>query len=335
MLLVAVAIAVLVQLSYRDSAEPIQPGPKPNGPIYFAGAPNGLYPGDASVYSVNPDGSGFKLIASAAEVGSIGHLSVSPEGKFLAYSTGGFDVFGDVYVMPLDGSGPPRRLTNDPVNVGPRGGHADYSPDWSPDGRVIVFSSSRCCDSPSGFSAFGLYTIRPNGSGLRQLANGYPNASDPAWSPDGEWIAYAGDRGSIWVAGVDGTSHHLVARTDRFVRGLAWSPDGKMIAYATTNPRHEPSAPWGSVPEDFQVHVVRVGGGGEQRPAYTCNDLCRFGGYGVEWSPDGTEIAFTFGRVRGKGIVWHIGLTRVDGGGFRVLDTHGIQPRAMSWIANG
>jgi TolB protein len=56
---------------------------------------------------------------------------------------------------------------------------AGSSPDWSPDGRRIVFNTA------SGYVA----TVRADGSGLRRLRRG----SEPAFSPDGRKIVYLGD----------------------------------------------------------------------------------------------------------------------------------------------
>jgi Tol biopolymer transport system component len=65
------------------------------------------------------------------------------------------------------------------------------SPDWSPDGKRLVVVRPR----PNlVFAApFGrLYTVRPNGRGLRLVRGTSTYAGHPVWSPDGHWIAYDG-----------------------------------------------------------------------------------------------------------------------------------------------
>jgi Tol biopolymer transport system component len=65
------------------------------------------------------------------------------------------------------------------------------SPDWSPDSKRLVVVRPR----PNlVFAApFGrLYTVRPNGRGLRQVLGASTYAGHPVWSPDGRWIAYDG-----------------------------------------------------------------------------------------------------------------------------------------------
>jgi dipeptidyl aminopeptidase/acylaminoacyl peptidase len=177
-----------------------------------------------------------------------------------------------------------------------------------------------------------LYVIRPDGSGLKQITDGSVHVWRAAWSPDGRTIAFAGLGGPIWLVNPDGSNIRRITNDDgnRFIKDLGWSPDGKAIAYATEGPDPEGSGPPGSAPQDFQIRIVGRDGVGE-RTIYRCSDLCRFGGYAIEWSPDGKEIAFSFGRVRRFGIVWHIAMVAPDGSGFRVLDTHSIQVRDFSW----
>jgi TolB protein len=62
-------------------------------------------------------------------------------------------------------------------------------------------------------------------------------AFDPAWSPDGESIAYVGRSGSQGELRVRSLDGEKVARLDRlaFVRSPAWSPDGKWLAVLAAN----------------------------------------------------------------------------------------------------
>ena len=81
----------------------------------------------------------------------------------------------DIWICRLDGS-ELRRLTEDEAR--------DSSPDWSPDGTRIVFSSTR-----SGGSDLYIRAADGSGEALR-LTFLEGREDDPAWSPDGRSIAF-------------------------------------------------------------------------------------------------------------------------------------------------
>jgi Tol biopolymer transport system component len=57
----------------------------------------------------------------------------------------------------------------------------DNFPHWSPRGDLILFT--RKVDP-----AFQIFTVRPDGTGARQLTFSGENEGHAVWSPDGEWI---------------------------------------------------------------------------------------------------------------------------------------------------
>lgn len=70
--------------------------------------------------------------------------------------------------------------------------------DWSPDGRTILFASSR--DHEPGWT--DIYVMRPDGSEVTRLTHdlGYT----PAWSPNGRYIVFSA--GGLFVMRSDGTA---------------------------------------------------------------------------------------------------------------------------------
>jgi Tol biopolymer transport system component len=63
----------------------------------------------------------------------------------------------------------------------------DNFPLWSPRGDLIMFS--RVIDND-----YEIYTIKPDGTGVRRLTNAPGNDAHQGWSPDGERIVFASSR---------------------------------------------------------------------------------------------------------------------------------------------
>jgi Tol biopolymer transport system component len=88
---------------------------------------------------------------------------------------------------------------------------------------------------------FAIQAVGPERDTLQQLTYGNYNFSSPAWSPDGRFIAIAGNRISerteldlvndIWVVPSSGGTPRRLTRSTGPANYPAWSPDGRLIAY--------------------------------------------------------------------------------------------------------
>src|SRR5436190_21966807 len=94
-----------------------------------------------------------------------------------------------LYIVNSDGSGLHRIV---PPGLRPGG-----RPDWSPDGGTILFRTHPGND-PSGIGS-NLYTIHPDGTGLRELTHfpSYARVLDGSYSPDGTSIVFETSDGAI------------------------------------------------------------------------------------------------------------------------------------------
>ena len=66
-------------------------------------------------------------------------------------------------------------------------------PDWSPDGKRIVFNTHELAQFQDSTEAANLYTVRPDGTGLTQVTHFDKNdtrATQPTWTPDGKRIIF-------------------------------------------------------------------------------------------------------------------------------------------------
>jgi len=91
----------------------------------------------------------------------------------------------DLWLIAVDGSKPPRRLTATPS--------AESGVDWRPDGGAIAFSAKRSEEEDAQAQIFVMDMTGP-GEAVR-LTDFATGASNPKWHPDGERIAFESE---VW-----------------------------------------------------------------------------------------------------------------------------------------
>ena len=105
---------------------------------------------------------------------------------------------------------------------------AGHHPDWSPLGGRIVFTSNADGADPNRPS--NIYSIRPNGKGLRQLTHASAGQLylSSSYSPDGHWLTFAMEpspnaNAQVFVMRSNGTGLHTVTGPDAWSSAPDWS----------------------------------------------------------------------------------------------------------------
>jgi len=181
------------------------------------------------VFVMDPDGSGVKRLTDSKGVS--GDATWSPNGSLIAFDAdrGNRKGLSAIYVMPANG-GKPRRVTY------PGPPSSDYKPRFSPDGTHLIFTRAR---GTADHAPAALFTVRPDGSGLRRLTSYTLRVDDSDWSPDGKQIVFEaypnpGAYGDIYVVDATGGSRVDLTRNPPGQAGSAdpaWSPDGSKILF--------------------------------------------------------------------------------------------------------
>ncbi|HUH04658.1 MAG TPA: DPP IV N-terminal domain-containing protein [Kofleriaceae bacterium] len=186
----------------------------------------------------------------------------SPDGTRIAFTRGDPRDKRDLYVVAATGGTPTLILAG--VDDEP-----DYAgtPAWSPDGRTLVIASDRRQGNGTRLWAVDLASkaLRPI-TPVRENA-AFVRDEDPAWSPDGERIAFASNRHAssadherdleIYAVRADGSGLTRLTDGPGSATDPAFSPDGKRLYF--TSDRLKGNS------YEHELYVMAAGGGKQQR----------------------------------------------------------------------
>jgi TolB protein len=202
--------------------------------------------GGAQIASIAPDGSGFRELTSGPN--NNGFPSLAPDGRRFVYRTFGPEGEG-LRVMNIDTKA-----------IATLTSGYDNFPLWSPRGDLIMFSRLDHGD-------YEIYTVKPDGTGIRRLTSSPGNDAHQGWSPDGEQIVFASSRmgfkdeviytdapqpyGEIFVMQSDGSNVRQLTDNQWEDGTPAWQPVRPALVGAVTpspglegraSGRHQPYA---------------------------------------------------------------------------------------------
>ncbi|HEY2251961.1 MAG TPA: S9 family peptidase [Planctomycetaceae bacterium] len=183
----------------------------------------------------------------------------------------------------------------------------------APDGKRVAFAVSTPVMEGEHSEWLSQIYVSTNGSGQIQLTRGDKSATNPAWSPDGQWIAFltprAGPKANVWRIPVAGGEAEQLTDEKGGVTAFLWSPDGSQIAFLMADPKSDAEDKAEREKRDAfvvnenhkrsRLYVVSIATGADGNRAVrrlTGGDLHvggLLGGRNFDWSPDGTHIVFT------------------------------------------
>jgi Tol biopolymer transport system component/DNA-binding winged helix-turn-helix (wHTH) protein len=189
---------------------------------------------------------------------------------------------------PVD-SPPPRKLWQLTFDPG-----LESEPSWSPDGRMIAYSS----DLSGNLDIW----VRPVGEGNPiRVTTSEAHDWQPDWAPEGNLLVSRSERdgGGLYVTPVFGGKERKVSSFGSYPH---WSPDGKQILFYSSPLRDD-------TVEIPKVYVVGLDG---QSPREVMsNFLPQFEYFRVAWRPDGKHLSLWGWHRQQNWSFWTIPL---DGG---------------------
>jgi Tol biopolymer transport system component len=172
---------------------------------------------------------------------------------------------------------------------------------------------------------YGIYMKDQDGGNRIRLSEETERTDTmPAWSPNRCWIAFVrfnkGGEDDIFIMSADGKSIRQLTNDPGRDTFPDWSPDGTKISFISNR--------FGS----RNLFVMDANGENVQQLTFDHQLPREKEGYvqWQQWSPDGTEIAFTYNAGKNQGT--EIYLIRPDGSGLRKLVSRGHEP---AWSPDG
>ena len=245
----------------------------------------------------------------------------------------------EIYVMDYDGANPMALTGNQSINLSPR---------WSPDGRMMAYTSYRNGNpdlfvlnfdsgrrdvlsaqrglnatpawSPDGqwlalaMSSNGgtnLFIVPKGGGTPRALTNGSSISVSPSFSPNGRQVVFNSDRGGspqIYIMDVDGANLRRVTFQGPYNSSPHWSPRGDKIVFMCRAGGN-------------QICLINPDGSGQQQLTSSGDNE------DPAWSPDGRHIVFSSNRMGRRDIF----VMHADGSEQTRLTTNGQDCYLPDW----
>lgn len=243
--------------------------------------------------------------------------ALSPDGARVAFY---LDRNGhtDLWVARTDGSGFPQQLT---LNRPHSNWWEEEPAAWTPDSQRLVYGAY----DDDGVSH--LWVVEADGGPPRQLTALSADASEPAISPDGKYVAFSTERGDatqIAVVPLEGGWIIGVTSGDVECSGPSWSPDGLRILYHGAKPH---------LPRENDVYAVSfiTGQRLQNHASFRLTPSDQTECWNATYSPDGSVIAVLC-NATGYDEIW---LMAPDGSRLNQLTRLNLDIESFAWSPDG
>jgi tricorn protease len=183
----------------------------------------------------------------------------------------------------------------------------------------------------AAISAHGeIFTVATDRGDVQRVTASYSRESQPAWSPDGKWIAFISDKtgqDEVWIARENGSGLKKISDSAGEKSGLRWAPDSASLIYSTSDHKlnrvevssgatktlltgeassalgaqFSPDGKWiayAMLDNDLRPHVYVIPSTGISNPndaRHVGNDDVLFSETTPMWTPDGKRLLFLAG----------------------------------------